>query len=119
MSRETGKIIRIVSRGSQSFSQILRIALFSLLPLVIELSMVLVIIFTLYPIPFTIITGGSVVIYVLVTGVITEWRAKYFKTMAMKDTQYAQKASDSLLNFETVKYFNAEDHEEMRFLNAL
>lgn len=50
---------------------------------------------------------------------MTEWRAKYFKSLATKDTEYNQKATDSLLNFETVKYFNAEKHEEERFLNAL
>jgi ABC-type transport system involved in Fe-S cluster assembly fused permease/ATPase subunit len=60
-----------------------------------------------------------VIIYVSTTVVITEWRAKYFKLMATKDTEYVQKATDSLLNFETVKYFNAEEHEEKRFMKAL
>ena len=50
---------------------------------------------------------------------LTEWRAKYFKKLADKDTSYVQKATDSLLNFETVKYFNAEGHEERRFMKAL
>jgi ABC-type transport system involved in Fe-S cluster assembly fused permease/ATPase subunit len=51
----------------------------------------------------------------MVTYIGTEWRAKYFKDMNKKDSQYVQKATDSLLNFETVKYFNAEDHEQKRF----
>lgn len=64
-------------------------------------------------------TCGSVVIYVWATVVLTEWRAKYFKSLANKDAEYSQKATDALLNFETVKYFNAEKHEEERFMNAL
>ena len=65
------------------------------------------------------VTLACVILYVIVTITVTEWRAKYFKTLAMKDTAYNQKATDSLLNFETVKYFNAEDHEERRFMKAL
>lgn len=53
--------------------------------------------------------------YITVTFVVTEWRAKYFKAMTQADAAYVQKATDSLLNFETVKYFNAEDHEQKRF----
>lgn len=119
LSRETGKIIRIVSRGSQSFASILRMALFNLVPLIFELILVMVVIFKLYPATFFFIILSSVVVYITATICITEWRAKYFKSMATKDTEYIQKATDSLLNFETVKYFNAEEHEEHRFLKAL
>ena len=119
LSRETGKVVRIVSRGSQSFSQILRMALFNLLPLVVELTLVMAVVISIYPFIFFVTTFISVVIYVGATVVITEWRAKYFKSMATKDTEYVQKATDALLNFETVKYFNAEEHEEQRFLKSL
>jgi ABC-type transport system involved in Fe-S cluster assembly fused permease/ATPase subunit len=112
LSRETGKIIRIVSRGSQSFAQILRLTVFNILPIIFELTFVLIIIGTLYAIEFFLATLAAVILYVIVTVVVTEWRARYFKSLAMKDTEYNQKATDSLLNFETVKYFNAEDHEE-------
>lgn len=74
---------------------------------------------TLYPLEFFACTALSVILYILATVFVTEWRAKYFKKMAMKDAEYNQKATDSLLNFETVKYFNAEEHEERRFLKAL
>jgi ATP-binding cassette, subfamily B, heavy metal transporter len=94
-------------------------ALFQILPLIVELILVMAIIFTLYPVVFFLVTLGSVVVYIGATVVLTEWRAKYFKSMAQKDTEYNQKATDSLLNFETVKYFNAEKHEEDRFLKAL
>jgi ATP-binding cassette subfamily B protein len=94
-------------------------ALFQIVPLIIELVFVMIIILSLYPWVFFAVTFLSVVIYVAATIYITEWRAKYFKTLAQKDTEYNQKATDSLLNFETVKYFNAELHEEQRFLKAL
>lgn len=119
LSRETGKVIRIVSRGSQSFAQILRLALFNLFPIILEVFFVAIIVLIYYPVEFFFIVCLSVTLYIVATVVLTEWRAKYFKNMAMKDTEYVQKATDSLLNFETVKYFNAEQHEERRFLKAL
>ena len=83
-------------------------ALFNILPLMLELTLVLIIIAVFYSYIFFLITATSVFLYVVVTICITEWRAKHFKRMAQKDTEYVQKATDSLLNFETVKYFNAE-----------
>jgi len=74
----------------------------------VELIMVMAIIGVLYPWVFLLVTFLSVVIYIAATIQLTEWRAKHFKSMATKDTEYNQKATDSLLNFETVKYFNAE-----------
>lgn len=119
LQRETGKIIRLCSRGSQSFAQILRMAIFQIIPLMIELGMVVVIIFNMFPWYFAVIVFGSIIMYLLVTYVVTEWRAKYFKEMNLKDQAYNQKATDALLNFETVKYFNAEKHEEERYMKAL
>ncbi len=63
-------------------------SLFMILPLIVELIFVLTILFSLYPVIFFIITELSVVIYVTTTGVVTEWRQKYFKAMAMKDAEY-------------------------------
>lgn len=77
-----------------------------------ELFFVLIVIATIYPFSIFAVTFVSVALYIFLTVTITEWRAKYFKTLAIKDTEYNQKATDSLLNFETVKYFNAEKHEE-------
>ena len=88
MSRETGKVIRIVSRGSAAFAQILRYTLFSLFPIILELIFVIAIIGYIYPIDFFAITTTSVFLYILATVCVTEWRAKFFKTMAMKDTEY-------------------------------
>ena len=94
-------------------------ALFQIVPLIVELILVMAIIFALYPVVFFSVVFASVFVYVTLTIVLTEWRAKYFKSLAQKDTEYNQKATDALLNFETVKYFNAEKHEEDRFLKSL
>lgn len=88
LSRETGKVIRVVSRGSQSFAQILRYTVFSLLPIIIELIFVLVIIGILYPIEIFAVTLLSVILYIFLTVTLTEWRARYFKQLALKDTEY-------------------------------
>ena len=119
LSRETGKIIRICSRGSQSFAQILRYTTFSIVPLFLELLMVVLVIGFFFPYWFFILVVVSIAAYILDTFIVTEWRAKFFKKMNTADNNYVQKATDSLLNFETVKYFNAEKHEEQRYMKAL
>ena len=84
---------------------------FNLAPIVLEIVFVVVVIATLYTYYFCLVVLGTIIVYLIVTFVVTEWRAKYFKAMTKADLEYSQKATDSLLNFETVKYFNAEDHE--------
>lgn len=119
LSRETGKIIRIVSKGSQSFAQVMRYSVFNIAPMMIEITFVIATIGTLYPQRYLWLNLGAIVIYLLATILVTEWRAKYFKNMTKRDAEYVQRATDSLLNFETVKYFNAEDHEQARFQVSL
>lgn len=119
LSRETGKIIRIVSKGSQSFSQILRYSLFNILPILLEIVFTLIVLASLFPWAFFLGVLITVLLYFIFTYVLTEWRAKYFKDMNNKDNSVVQKATDALLNFETVKYFNAEAHEEDRYQTAL
>ena len=81
--------------------------------------MVLVVFVSLFSWEFCVLQFAAIFIYIYMTYAITEWRAKGFKAMTMADQNYNQKAKDSLLNFETVKYFNAEKHEEQRFETAL
>lgn len=119
LSRETGKIIRIVQKGAHSFAHVFRYLMFNLAPIIVEVVFTVAIIGVLYPYYFSLIVVGTIFIYLIVTVVVTEWRAKYFKLMTKADVEYSQKATDSLLNFETVKYFNAETHEEQRFFRAL
>ena len=119
LSRETGKIIRIVSKGSNSFAMVLRFSLFNILPVFVEIVLVIGAIGYLYQPKFFWLNFGAMLLYLLATVIATEWRAKFFKVMSQKDAAYVQKATDSLLNFETVKYFNAETHEQRRFQVAL
>jgi len=119
LSRETGKIIRICSKGSQSFASILRYSVFIIAPLFLEITLVVVSCGLIFPFWFFILVILCVITYILDTFLVTEWRAKYFRRMNLKDNAYVQKATDSLLNFETVKYFNAEKHESERYMKAL
>lgn len=85
--------------------------LFNILPMLVEIVFIVATIGYLYPQRYFWLNLGCVTLYMLATILVTEWRAGYFKEMTKKDAAYVQKATDSLLNFETVKYFNAEDHE--------
>ena len=79
----------------------------------------IVIIAFLFPWYFFLVILISIVVYLADTFLVTEWRAQFFKNQNIKDQNYNQKATDSLLNFETVKYFNAEKHEEEWYMKAL
>lgn len=85
----------------------------------VEIFLVIGAIGYLYQPKFFWLNFGAMLLYLLATLIATEWRAKFFKVMTQKDAAYVQKATDSLLNFETVKYFNAESHEQRRFQVAL
>ena len=119
LGRETGKIIRIVSRGSQSFSSILRMVWYNFVPILAEILFTLIVFGTIFSWQFLCVQFGAIVLYLTLTYFLTEWRRDQFAMMAKADQNYNQKATDSLLNFETVKYFNAEKHEEERFEVAL
>ena len=119
LSRETGRIITICSRGSQSFANVLKFCFFNIGPLILEIGLVVFSVGFMLPVYFWILILFSMVLYILDTYVLTEWRAKYFRDMNNKSNAYNQKATDSLLNFETVKYFNAENHEQRRYNRAL
>lgn len=93
--------------------------MFSLGPTLIEISMTLVVFGTLFDWKFLVVELISIVFYLVSTYCLTECRAKDFKAQTLADQNYNQVATDSLLNFETVKYFNAEQHEENRFENGL
>jgi len=84
-----------------------------------ELLMILIVFGTLFSWEFLVLQLVAIFVYIYLTYRLTEWRASKFKSMAMADQKYNQRATDSLLNFETVKYFNAEKHEEHRFETAL
>jgi ATP-binding cassette subfamily B protein len=115
ITRKTGGLSRIIERGVKGVDFLLRFLLFSMGPLVLELMMISVILFFLFDVWYLAVVVGTIALYVWFTFRVTEWRVKIRKEMNDQDTDANQKAIDSLLNFETVKYFGAERWEADRY----
>jgi len=119
LERKTGGISRDLERGTRSVSQILNYMAFSILPILVEFVLVATILMTQYELVFTMIIFGTVVIYMVTTFVITEWRMDFRHQMNRLDSEANTRAMDSLINYETVKYFGTERLEIDRFDNKL
>ena len=119
ITRKTGGLSRIIERGVKGVDFLLRFMLFSIGPLILELAMVAVIFATLFGISYMLVVVVVITLYVMFTFKVTEWRVKIRREMNEQDTDANQKAIDSLLNFETVKYFNAEAREAARYDRAM
>jgi len=119
LDRKTGAVSRDLERGTRSVSQILNYMAFSILPIMVEFSLVAVILLTQYDPVFAAAMFGSVVVYVLVTFAITEWRMDFRHTMNRLDSEANTRAFDSLINYETVKYFGNERMELARYDTTL
>ena len=119
VGRRTGGLSRIIERGVKGVEFLLRFVLFSIGPLILELVLVGVILTTMFDIWYLVIVAVTITLYVTFTFVVTEWRVKLRRQMNDSDTDANQKAIDSLLNFETVKYFNAEEREATRYDGAM
>ena len=115
LERQTGGMTRDIERGSRGIETLLRFAIFSILPTLLEMTLVGVIMVTKYDIWFAIITLGTLIAYITSTIVITEWRTKFRRAMNEMDSRASTKAIDSLLNYETVKYFGNEEFEVQRY----
>ncbi len=115
ITRKTGGLSRIIERGVKGVEFLLRFLLFSIGPLVLELLMISVILFFLFDVWYLAVVVLTIALYVWFTFAVTEWRVKIRKEMNDQDTDANQKAIDSLLNFETVKYFGAEVREAERY----
>jgi len=115
ITRRTGEVTKIIERGTKSIGMMLYFLLFNLAPTAIELVAVGLIFYINFGIDLVIATGVTVVAYIMVTRWITDWRAKLRREMNDLDGQALQRAVDSLLNFETVKYFGAERREQDRY----
>ncbi|PLL13103.1 metal ABC transporter permease [Tabrizicola sp. TH137] len=115
ITRKTGGLSRIIERGVKGVDFLLRFMLFSIGPLVLELAMVAVIFATVFGMSYMLVVVGVITLYVWFTFAVTEWRVKIRREMNEQDTDANQKAIDSLLNYETVKYFNAESREAARY----
>jgi len=119
ITRKTGGLSRIIERGVKGVDFLLRFLLFSIGPLILELTMVSVIFALVFGWEYAAVVIVTIALYVAFTFKVTEWRVKLRREMNDQDTDANQKAIDSLLNFETVKYFNAELREADRYDGAM
>ncbi|MFL4471668.1 ABC transporter ATP-binding protein/permease [Tateyamaria armeniaca] len=119
ITRKTGGLSRIIERGVKGVEFLLRFLLFSIGPLVLELLMIGVVLTILFDAWYLLIVAVTIGLYVWFTFAVTEWRVKLRKVMNDQDTDANQKAIDSLLNYETVKYFGAERREASRYDSAM
>ena len=118
LARRTGEVTKVIERGTKSIDTMLYFMLFNIAPTIILLLGVAVIFYLNFGWPLVISTAIAVVAYIWVTRAITEWRTKLREQMNRLDGQALSRAVDSLLNYETVKYFNAEAREEARYAQA-
>jgi ATP-binding cassette subfamily B protein len=119
LERKTGGVSRDIDRGTRSVSSLLNYMVFSILPTLIEVVMIAGILLAKYNPWFAVVTFGSVVIYIAYTLLVTDWRMQYRVTMNAMDSQGNTQAVDSLINYETVKYFGNEQHELRRYNETL
>ena len=119
LERRTGGLSRIIERGVKSIEFLLRFLIFSIVPTLIELALVCWILTSRYGVSYAVVTAVTVIGYVWFTFSITEWRVRIRREMNRSDTEANTKAVDSLLNFETVKYFGNEDYETNRYNHAM
>ncbi len=119
LERQSGAISRDLERGTRSVSTILNYMVFSVIPVLVEFTLVALVLLTKYAPVFMLVTFGTVVIYIGFTFAITEWRMDYRRRMNVLDSKANTQAFDSLLNYETVKYFGNERMELERYDNTL
>jgi len=119
LERRTGGLSRIVSRGTMGIDTVLRFSLFNTFPTVLEIALVAGVLAWSYGWLYSLVILGTVVAYVWFTYAATEWRINIRRDMNAADTEANTKAVDSLLNFETVKYFGNEEHEARRYARSM
>ena len=115
LERQTGGVSRDIERGTRGISFLLNFMLFNILPTLLEIGLVSIILWVSFGPAFAIITFVTVSLYIVLTLVITEWRLKFRRTMNEMDSKANTKAIDSLINYETVKYFSNEEFESQRY----
>jgi ATP-binding cassette subfamily B protein len=119
LERQTGGLSRAIERGTNGIDTLLTFMLFNIVPTLIEIALVCGILWSFFGAPYALVTFACVVGYVAYTFGITEWRIKYRRQMNETDQEANTRAIDSLLNYETVKYFGNERYEASRFDQAL
>ena len=119
LNRQTGGVTRDIERGTRGISTLISYTLFSILPTLVEISLVLGYLSLQYDIWFSVITITALFIYIVFTVLVTEWRTNFRRTMNDLDSKANVRAIDSLLNYETVKYFGNEEYEARRYDEGL
>jgi ATP-binding cassette subfamily B protein len=119
LERQTGGLSRAIERGTKGIETLLSYMLFSILPTLVEIALVCGVLWGFYDVWFAAVTFFTIIGYIAFTMMVTEWRIKFRHAMNETDNEASTKAIDSLLNYETVKYFGNEEHEARRFDNAL
>lgn len=115
LDRKTGGIARDVERGGSAISDLLDWTLYTILPTLLEVLLVTVVLVWLYDWGFAAITLGTIAVYSLWTFRVTEWRTRFYRAAIDAESASSTRAVDALLNYETVKYFNNEEHEARRY----
>ena len=119
LSRQTGSMNKVIDRGVRGIEFLLRFVLFSIGPLILELLFVCILMIYKFDEIFLLIILVTIFVYVIFTVSVTNWRVRIRRKMNMWDADLSQKTIDSLLNYETVKYFSAENHEKEKYLKSL
>ena len=119
LNRQTGGMTRDIERGTRGVGSLISYTLFNILPTLVEITLVLGYLITHYDIWFSAITAIALVTYITFTVVVTNWRTHFRRTMNDLDSKANTKAIDSLINYETVKYFGNEDYEARRYDEGL
>lgn len=115
LGRRTGGVARDVERGGSAIADLLDWTLYSIIPILLEVLLVTVVLVWVYDWRFAAVTLATLAAYALWTFSVTEWRTRYYRASVEADTRANERAVDSLLNYETVKYFNNEAHEAARY----
>uniref|UniRef100_A0A8C7SX67 ATP-binding cassette sub-family B member 6 n=1 Tax=Oncorhynchus mykiss TaxID=8022 RepID=A0A8C7SX67_ONCMY len=119
LGRRTGDVLRSIDRGTSSINSLLSYIVFSIFPTIADIVISIIYFITYFNAWFGLIIFICMFLYLTLTIIITEWRTKYRRDMNTQDNNTKSKAVDSLLNFETVKYYNAENYEVNRFEDAI
>ncbi|WEF35975.1 ABCB family ABC transporter ATP-binding protein/permease [Pseudoduganella chitinolytica] len=119
LNRQTGGMTRDIERGTRGVGSLISYTLFNILPTLVEITLVLGYLVTHYDVWFSVITFSALVLYIVFTVTVTNWRTHFRRTMNDLDSKANTKAIDSLLNYETVKYFGNEEYEARRYDEGL
>ena len=119
LGRQTGALSKFIDRGTKGVNFLLNYVLFNVIPTIIEVFLVAGILAFIYGLKYAFVTLITITLYVIVTFTVTQWRLQFRRRMNAADNAVSTKLIDSLLNFETVKYFNNEEHEYRRLFESL